>query len=182
MILIYGKKKQYDYDDIFFTDEKRIKQLEIELQHLSDGFTDEDDIIAVDHAKDDLRGDGTLGIKQIHLISIEFARVLYNTFRLTPFAGDFNTLYNNSKSLNLDSILTIQQFTDDTISKLKDILTQKGNLPYREGKGFGLTQMLDYLDVEKVRNQDHSNLYEDVIELALEWFRFVKETLYNING
>lgn len=173
-------KSKYDYEDLFFIDKNRIEWLRKELSNLSSGFNTEDDICAVGAAKQELRGDKTLEAKQILDINAEFARALAATFSVTPFATDFNALYDGLKNIKPNQISKLQQSADDTILKLKDILAQKEAFPYREGNEiFPAGKVLSLSDL--LSNVQHSNLFEDVIELTLEWFRFAKEALYEIN-
>jgi len=152
--LIQKKKKQYDYEDVFFTDELRLNEIESTLARLGTkaGVKDLDDLLQFAVPLEYLRGDDTATNHQIKRISERLIAVLVNTFRATEVEARLQQI---AESLSEKKIKTgdLWQLCDTTKEKLTQLKSEySARLP--------------------------SELHADLLDLSVDWFAYARTELH----
>jgi len=155
------RKKQYDYDDVFFIDEQRMKEIKLTLQELPDGFIDGDDYAQVDAPMSILRCDGTATKDQIQEISEIFLQKAYFTFRNTVIEQAILDIYEECKKLRKASSGMLWKFCNEAKNTFNQLKQNEHNLPYREGFS--------------------SNLLVEVLDTIIRWFGIAEYELYRMD-
>lgn len=152
--VIQKKKKQYDYDDVLFTDELRLRDVESALVRLDKhaGFEDLDDLIQFGAPLESLRGDSTVTNNQIQRISGLLITTLLGTFRGTEVEA------------------RLQQIAES----LSEKRTKTGDL----------WQLCDTIKVKLTQlKSDYSarllsELHTDLLDLSVDWFAYARTELH----
>jgi hypothetical protein len=166
------KKKQFDYDTVFFVDEKRVKEIIEILKDYENGFSEGNDLTQVDAPLSELRGDVTATKSQLQKCGELLLKAIAGTFQDTLVGSEIREKYKKCMLLKNTSLGELWTFCRETSEFFGELLKREGELPYREGSG--------YLEVTPVLRQVSSNFYMDAINTAKNWFDYSTDVLHRM--